>query len=57
MLSKNQKYCSVCVKNIAQKEKNGGKPPKIQCVICGLSNAAYRRGDGGFVVPLTSLKN
>ena len=38
-------------------EKNGGKPPKIQCVICGLSNAAYQRPDGVFVVPLTALKD
>ncbi|MCC8059959.1 MAG: DUF4143 domain-containing protein [Clostridiales bacterium] len=35
----------------------GGKPPKICCVICGLSNAAYQREDGVFVVPLTALKN
>ena len=37
--------------------KSGGKPPKIQCVICGLSNAAYRRADGVYVVPITALKN
>lgn len=37
--------------------KNRGKPPKIQCVICGLSNAAYRRADGVYVVPITALKN
>lgn len=37
--------------------KNGGKAPKIKCIICGLSNAAYKRPDGIFVVPLTSLKN
>ncbi len=36
---------------------NGGKPPKIMCVICGLSNAAYVRSDGVFVVPLTALKD
>ena len=36
---------------------NGGKAPKIKCIICGLSNAAYKRPDGIFVVPLTSLKN
>lgn len=33
-----------------------GKPPQVLCVLCGLSNAAYRRPDGVFVVPLTSLK-
>lgn len=38
-------------------EKNGGKAPLIKCVICGLSNAAYKRPDGVFVVPITSLKN
>lgn len=37
--------------------KNGGKVPKIKCVICGLSNAAYQRSDGVFVVPITALKN
>ena len=37
--------------------KSGGKPPKIQCVICGLSNAAYRRADGVYVVPIPALKN
>ena len=35
---------------------NGGKAPRIMCVICGLSNAAYRRPDGVFVVPITALK-
>jgi len=38
-------------------EKTGGKPPKIKCVICGLSNAAYQRADGVYVVPITALKN
>ena len=37
--------------------KNGGKAPAIMCVICGLSNAAYQRPDGVFVIPITSLKN
>ncbi len=37
------------------KEKDGN-PAKILCVLCGLSNAAYRRPDGVFVVPLTALK-
>lgn len=36
---------------------NGGKTPKIMCVICGLSNAAYKRNDGVYVVPITALKN
>lgn len=32
-------------------------PPSVLCVICGLSNAAYKREDGVFVVPITALKN
>jgi len=34
-----------------------GKPPAVMCVVCGMSNAAYRRPDGVFVVPITALKN
>lgn len=30
--------------------------PSILCVICGLSNATYKRPDGVFVVPITALK-
>ena len=37
--------------------KNGGKAPAVKCVISGLSNAAYIRKDGVFVVPVTALKN
>lgn len=32
------------------------KPPKALCVLCGLTNAAYQRPDGVFVVPLTALR-
>lgn len=32
-------------------------PPSVLCVICGLSNAAYKREDGVFVVPITALKH
>lgn len=32
------------------------KPASSLCVICGLSNAAYKRADGVFVVPLTALR-
>lgn len=35
--------------------ENKGKEPKSLCVVCGLSNAAYQREDGVFVVPLTAL--
>jgi predicted AAA+ superfamily ATPase len=34
-----------------------GKPPVVLCVICGMSNAAYQRPDGVYVVPITALKN
>lgn len=33
-----------------------GKPPAVLGVLCGMSNAAYRRVDGVFVVPITALK-
>lgn len=33
-----------------------GKPPAVLCVLCGMSNAAYRRVDGVFIVPITALK-
>ena len=33
-----------------------GKPPAALCVLCGMANAAYRRPDGVFVVPITALK-
>lgn len=35
--------------------KDGGKSPSALVVICGLSNAAYQRPDGVFVVPITAL--
>ncbi|MDD7589653.1 ATP-binding protein [Bullifex porci] len=35
----------------------GGKAPSVLAVICGMSNAAYQRKDGVFVVPITALKN
>ncbi len=38
-------------------EKDGnGKSPRFLCVICGMSNAAYQRADGVYVVPITALK-
>ena len=39
------------------KEDPKGKPAKVLCVICGLSNAAYQRPDGVYVIPITALKN
>ncbi len=44
----------VKIKKSIEKEEDG-RPPKILCVLCGMSSAAYRRPDGVFVVPLTSL--
>ncbi len=37
-------------------ERENGKLPAILCVICGMSNAAYQRPDGVYVVPITALK-
>lgn len=36
---------------------SNGKTAQALCVICGLANAAYRRPDGVYVVPITALKN
>ena len=36
--------------------KKNGKAPSVLCVICGLTNAAYKRPDGVYVVPITALK-
>lgn len=38
-------------------DKDEGKAPSALIVLCGLSNAAYQRPDGVYVVPLTALKN
>lgn len=44
--------------DINQKIKDeNGKPASVLCVICGMSNAAYKRPDGVYVVPITALKN
>ena len=37
--------------------KEGGNPAKTLCVICVLVSGAYKRPDGVYVVPITSLKN
>lgn len=34
-----------------------GIVPKVLCVICGMSNKAYKRTDGVYVIPITALKN
>ena len=38
-------------------EADNGRPPKLLGVVCGLSNAAYRRDDGVYVVPITALRS
>ena len=45
----------VKIKNSIAKEN--GKVPKVLCVICGMTNAAYIRPDGVYVIPITALKN
>lgn len=37
-------------------EASNGVAPSVLCVVCGLSNAAYKRPDGVYVIPLTALK-
>lgn len=37
-------------------EREGDNPPKVLCVICGMSNMAYKRPDGVYVMPITALK-
>jgi len=44
---------NVCSKIV----EGGGIAPSVMCVICGLTNAAYKRDDGAYVVPITALKN
>jgi len=43
---------------ICESAKNKqGTAPTVLCVICGMSNASYKRPDGVYVVPITALKN
>lgn len=46
----------VSLRNAIADEKDG-IPPDILCVVCGMSNAAYRLENGVYVVPITALKN
>lgn len=46
----------VKLKKAIESEKDGIAPDTL-CVICGMSNAAYKREDGVYVVPITALKN
>ncbi len=45
----------IAIRNDIAKEKDGN-PPAVLCVLCGMTNAAYQRDDGVFVVPITDLK-
>jgi len=45
----------ICLRDTIKKDD--GLVPSALCIICGLSNAAYQRPDGVFVVPITALKN
>lgn len=69
---KNGKWCAIEIKlganQIDQSLKNllslrnkikasGGVAPTSLCIIWGMSNAAYEREDGVFVVLITALKN
>ncbi len=38
-------------------KNKGGKGAKSLCVICGLTNASYKREDSVYVVPITALKD
>ncbi len=40
------------IRDLMEKE---GKPPSVMCVICGMTRYAYRRPDGVYVVPITSM--
>ena len=51
-----EKAASDLLKLKKQIEAENGKVPSVLCVICGLTNAAYQRPDGVYVVPITALK-
>ena len=36
---------------------HGGKAPIIKCVIYGVGNLAYQNKEGGYILPITSLKD
>ena len=50
-------YYTAIIKIKNEIKASGGIAPDSLCVICGLSNAAYQRPDGVFVVPITALRN
>lgn len=52
-----EKAAEDLVKLKKQIEKENGKAPSVLCVICEMTNAAYQRPDGVYVIPITALKN
>ena len=46
----------ISIKKSFEKDPKG-RPPALLCVISGMSNAAYQRPDGVYVVPITALRN
>ncbi len=46
----------ISIRNAIAEEKDG-IPPDVLCVVCGMSNAAYKLENGVYVVPITALKN
>lgn len=38
-------------------KNNGGKPPKLMAVICGISGSSYKREDEVYVIPFNALKD
>ena len=36
---------------------NGGKAPKLKCILYGFGNVACKSEDGVYIIPLCSLKD
>lgn len=51
-----EKAANDLIKIKEQIEAENGKAPSVLCVICGMTNVAYKRPDGVYVVPITALK-
>lgn len=43
------------IRSMAESDPSA-RPPSLLCVICGMAPSAYRRDDGVYVVPITSLR-
>lgn len=44
------------IKKMTEEDPNA-RAPSLLCIVCGLAPFAYKRDDGVYVVPITSLKN